>query len=295
MLAGRFGSSRTHLEEVLAIFDESLHRSLVLQAGDDPYINSRAVLGLVLFCLGYPEQALAQSSAAIARARRLAHVPSLVSSLGYGNRLLTLLGGDGLGVQAEELFAVTTEQGFPFFRAQGMIDRGWNKVKHGDIEAGVSLLRSGSTAYRVTGAQAWVPYHTALLAKACGAAGQVQEALTLLDDALQLAGRRGERWLDAELNRQKGELLLRQGHTAIAEDLYQNARKIAHEQHAKLWELRAAASLARLWRDQCRSAEAREVLAPVYGWFTEGFEIADLKEARALLVELQGPRGQSSG
>ena len=214
-------------------------------------------------------------------------MPSLVSSLGYGNRLLTLMGNDGLSVQAEELFAVTTEQGFPFFRAQGMIDRGWNKVKKGDVAAGVSLLRSGSAAYRVTGALAWVPYHTALLAIACGIAGEVKEALTLLDDALELSGKRGERWLDAELNRQKGALLLRQGHIAAAEENYRKAHTIAREQNAKLWELRAATNLAGLYRDQRRRAEAHEVLASTYNWFTEGFETADLREAKALLEELR--------
>ena len=287
MLAGRFDASRTHLEEVLAIFDESLHRSLVLQAGDDPHINSHAVLGLVLFCLGYPERALAHSGAAIAGARKLAHVPSLVSSLGYGNRLLTLMADNSLDAQAKELFAITTEQGFPFFRAQGMIDRGWNKVRDGDIAAGVSLLRSGSAAYCATGAKAWVPYHTALLATACGIAGQVQEALTLLDDALRLSETRGERWLDAELNRQKGLMLLRQGYAAAAEESYRRAHDIAREQGAKLWELRAAASLARLCCDLGRQAEARDLLAPVYSWFTEGFQTPDLKEAKALLDEMR--------
>ena len=184
------------------------------------------------------------------------------------------------------LIAVTTEQGFPYWGAMGTIYRGWVKVKKGDVAEGISLLRSGSTAYRATGAEAWTPYHHALLAKAYEIAGQVEEALTLLDDALQIVERTGERWLEAELNRHKGQLLLRQGHPEAAEELYRKALSIAEEQGAKLWELRAAASLARLRRDQGRHAEARELLAPVYGWFTEGFDTADLKEAKALLDEL---------
>ena len=131
-----------------------------------------------------------------------------------------------------------------------------------------------------------MPHHTALLARACDIAGQIDEALTALDDAMQIAGRTGEHWLDAELNRHKGQLLLRQGYSAAAEELYRKALSIAVEQEAKLWELRAAASLARLRRDQGRRAEARDLLAPVYGWFTEGFDTADLKEAQALLDEL---------
>jgi len=110
--------------------------------------------------------------------------------------------------------------------------------------------------------------------------------LTLLDDALQIVERTGERWLAAELNRHKGQLLLRQGHTQTAEALYRKALSIAEEQEAKLWELRAAASLARLWREQGRRAEARDLLAPIYGWFTEGFGTPDLKEVKALLDEL---------
>jgi predicted ATPase len=131
-----------------------------------------------------------------------------------------------------------------------------------------------------------MPQYFALLARACEIAGQIEEGLTLLDDALEIAERTGERSLEAELNRHKGQLLLRQGHTEAAEVLYRKALGIAAEQGAKLWELRAAMSLARLRRDQGRGAEARDLLAPVYDWFTEGFDTPDLKEAKALLSEL---------
>jgi predicted ATPase len=154
------------------------------------------------------------------------------------------------------------------------------------VAEGISLLRSGSTAYRATGARVWMPYHIALLARAYEIAGQTEEGLTQLDDALQIVERTGERWLDAELYRQKGQLLLRQGQSEAAEELYRKALSIAQEQGAKLWELRAAVSLTRLRRDQGCLAEARDQLAPVYGWFTEGFDTPDLKEAKALLDEL---------
>ncbi len=124
------------------------------------------------------------------------------------------------------------------------------------------------------------------MAKAFEIAGEIGEAVTLLDDALQIVERTGERWLEADLNREKGQLVLRQGHPVAAEELYRKAQSIARKQGAKLWELRAVASLARLWRDQGRCAEARDLLAPVYDWFTEGFATPDLKEARALLDEL---------
>ena len=135
-----------------------------------------------------------------------------------------------------------------------------------------------------------MPHYIALLAAACEIAGQIEEGAALLDEALQIVERTGERWFAAELNRHKGQLLLRQGHPEAAEELYRKALSIAREQEAKLWELRAAASLARLRRDQGRRAEARDLLAPVYGWFTEGFDTPDLKEAKALLDELNGER-----
>ena len=187
---------------------------------------------------------------------------------------------------ADQLVALTTDQGFPFYRDQGGIYRGWAKVKNGNAVQGLSLLRSGSADYRTTGAEAWMPHHIALLAAACEIARRIEEGLTLLDDALQIVERTGERWLEAELNRHKAQLLLRRGHTEAGEQLLRKALSIAEEQGAKLWQLRAAVSLAQLRRDQGREAEARELLAPVYSWFTEGFESAALKEAKALLDEL---------
>jgi class 3 adenylate cyclase/predicted ATPase len=287
IFAGRFASSRSHLQKALALHDPISHRSLVHQAGVHPQVVSRGHLAHLLFYLGFPDRALARSSAAVAEARRLAHPPSLAVTLAIVVRLLSLVGDDtALDERSEELVAVATEQGFPHWRAQGAIYRGCVKVKNGDVAEGISLLRSGSSAYRATGAEWWMPHYTALLARACEIAGQVEEASTLLDDALRIAQRTGERWLDAELNRHKGRLLLRQGHFEAGEELYRKALSIAEEQGAKLWELRAAASFARLCRDQGRHAEARDLLAPVYGWFTEGFGTPDLKEAKALLDAL---------
>jgi predicted ATPase len=242
---------------------------------------------MVLFCLGYPDQALVQSNAAIAEARRLAHQPSLALSLNFGARLHLLVGDNAaVGERADQLVAVTTEQGFPLWRAQGTMFCGWVKVENGDVAEGISLLRSGSTAFRATGSGVFMPYHIALLARAYEITGQVEAALSLLDDALQIVETIGERWFAAELHRRKGQLLLRQEHPEAAEELYRKALSIAVEQEAKLWELRAAVSLARLRGDQGRRAEARNLLAPVYNWFTEGFDTADLKEAKALLDEL---------
>jgi predicted ATPase len=287
MFAGRFALSRTHLEKALARHDPISHRPLIHHAGAHPHVFSQAYLGNALFCLGFPDQALARSRANIPEARRLAHPPSLAGGLAIGARLLCLAGDDAaLDEWVNQLVAVATEQGFPHWRAQGEIYRGWVKVKSGDVTEGMSLLRSGSTAYRASGVALFVPHYFDLLAAACEIAGQIEEGLTLLDDALRIVERTGERWFAAELNRHKGQLLLRQGHSEGAEELYRKALDIAEEQEARLWKLRAAASLARLRRDQSRRAEARDLLAPVYGWFTEGFGTPDLKDAKALLDEL---------
>jgi len=285
---GSFASSRSHLEEALALYDPVSRRVLVREAGVDPQVLSQAFLGIVLFCLGYPDQALAQSRAAIAEARQLAHPPSLASALAIGAGLLSLVGHDAaLKACADEVIALTTEQGFSFWRAHGAACRGWVKVKTGKVAEGISLLRSGLAAYRATGAELGVPDFLALLARAYEITGQIKEAMTQLNDALQVVERTDERWFEAELYRQKGQLLLRQGHAEAAEELYRKALGIAQEQKAKLWESRAAVSVARLWCDQGRRGEARDLLAPVYGWFTEGFDTPDLIEAKELLEELQ--------
>jgi predicted ATPase/class 3 adenylate cyclase len=287
MFTGRFASSRSHLEQALALYDPIRHHPLVHQSGFQPHVLSRAYLGIVLFCLGYSDQALAQSSAAIAEARRLAHQPSLAASLALGSLPVSLVGDSAALIdRATQLIAVAAEQGFPYWRALGTIFHGWGKVRNDDVMEGISLLRSGSGAYRSTGAETMMPFFLTLLAGAHEIAGQIEEGLTLLDDALQVVERTGECQFAAELNRHKGQLLLRRGHAEAAEELYCKALSIAREQEAKIWELRAAVNLARLRGDQGRRNEARDLLAPVYGWFTEGFDTPDLKEAKALLDEL---------
>jgi class 3 adenylate cyclase/predicted ATPase len=287
MYAGRFASSRSHLQEVLTLYDPISHRSLGYQTGSDPRVGARGQLGIALFCLGFPDQALAQINTAVTEALTLAHPPSLAASLAQSCRLFSLSGDNAaLEDRACQLAAVASEQGFPLYEALGTIYRGWSKVGASDVAEGISLLRSGSSAYRATGAKTRISYHIAILAKACKIAGQVAEALFLLDDALQIAERIGECWFAAELYRHKGELMLRQGDSQAAEDLYRQALTIAQKQEAKLWELRAAVSVAGLRRDQGRRFQAHEFLAPVYGWFVEGFDMQDLKAARALLDQL---------
>jgi predicted ATPase len=242
---------------------------------------------IVLACLGYPDQALSNSAASAVEARGLADPISLATSMAMRSRLLSLVGDDmALGEQADQLVSLAIEQGFRQWHAQGTIYRGWVQARNGVVAEGMPLLRGGIVAFRASGTEVWLPHFLALHASACDLAGEAEEGLSLLDEATQIVDRTGERWLEAELYRLKGQLLLRRGHAEAAENRYREALRIAREEEATFWELRAAVSLARLCRDQSRRAEARDLLAPVYGWFTEGFDTADLKEAKALLDEL---------
>jgi class 3 adenylate cyclase/predicted ATPase len=293
MFAGKFALARSHLEQALALYDPIAHGSLGGQTGSHPGVGARGQLGIALFCLGFPEQAVAQGSAAIAEATALGHAPSLAASLAMDARVLALAGNDAaLDQRAGQLIAIAAEQGFPMYRALGTIYRGFARVRSGEQAEGMALLRSGASAYGATGAETRISFHAALLAEGCEIAGQVDEALSLLEDALQVTERIGERWFAAELCRRKGRVMLRRGDPETAAGLFREALAIAREQDAKLWELRAAASLARWFRDRDRRAEAHELLAPVYHWFTEGFDSQDLVATKLLLGELnQGAPG----
>jgi predicted ATPase len=190
---------------------------------------------------------------------------------------------------AERLLAFATEQIFPFLAAQAMVFRGWSLVELGQGDKGLAQVRAGLTAYRGTGAELESSHWLGLLADAFLDTGQAEEGLRTIAEALDHVARTGVVYYEAELHRLDGELRLRSDapDEQRAEMSFHRALEIARQQPAKSWELRAATSLARLWGEQRRRAEARELLASVYGWFTEGFDTADLKDAKALLDELR--------
>jgi class 3 adenylate cyclase/predicted ATPase len=221
MFAGRFASSQSHYQKVLALYDPVSHRSLAHQVGVSPQVTALGQWGIDALCLGFPDQGLAWSNKAVVQARELDHPPSLASSLAVDALLLALVNDNAaLGASTDQLVAVTTEQGFAFWSALGTIYRGWIKVTNGDLAEGIPLLRNGLTAFRANGMDAWTPCYIAFLARACAIGGQVEEALALWDDALQIVERTQARWFAAELNRHKGRLLLQQGHPEAAEELY---------------------------------------------------------------------------
>ena len=190
--------------------------------------------------------------------------------------------------RAEVALSLAKEQGFPFWMANSAILEGWARAQEGQTKEGMAQIAQGLVTYRATGAETWRPYYLALLAEAHGTLGEPEAGLTALTEALALVDATGERWYESELYRLRGELLLQQSsaNSTEAETCFHHAISIAQSQQAKSWELRATMSLARLWHQQGKRQEVHDLLAPVYHWFTEGFDTADLKDAKALLDAL---------
>ena len=190
--------------------------------------------------------------------------------------------------RAEALISLATDQGFPQWQANGAILRGWTLAHQGQAQEGIAQIHQSLGAHRATVAAIAGSYFLALLAEAYGMQGEPEAGLTVLTEALTRAETIGERWYESELYRLKGELLLQQAsdNSTEAESCFHQALAIAQNQQAKSWELRAATSLARLWQQQGKRQEASDLVAPVYGWFTEGFDTPDLQEAKALLEAL---------
>jgi predicted ATPase len=181
---------------------------------------------------------------------------------------------------------LATEHGFPYLQAVGTVLRGWALTRAGQVAEGMVQMRTGLDELRAMGVEVLRPYLLTLLAEVCGSCGQIEAGLGVLEEALVTAENHAERFNEADLHRLKGELLLRQCEAARAAACFQRALDIARRQQARSLELRAATSLARLWQGQDKRAEAHALLAPIYGWFTEGFDTADLQEAKALLDAL---------
>jgi DNA-binding winged helix-turn-helix (wHTH) protein len=249
-------------------------------------------LAHVLWLLGYPEQARQRGHEALTLAQAheplhsftLAHVANLIAVVHHLRREARLA-----QERAEVARRLSSEHGFAGELGRGTILQGWALVVQGNGE-GFVQMRQGLAAYQATGAELWRPYYLALLAEAYGKGGQLAQGLRLLSEALALIDNSGEGWWEAELHRLRGEFVLGQEdtrHTAVdAEECFQQARAVAQQQQAKSLELRAAMSLSRLWQAHDKRAAARHMLAEIYGWFTEGFDTADLQGARVLLAKL---------
>jgi predicted ATPase len=238
--------------------------------------------------LGYPDEALTRSQEALTLAQQQAHPFSLAFACTWAAFLHQLRrDGPAAQVRAEAAIALATEQEFPFWRAIGAILQGWAHAAQGQTEESIPQMYQGIAAIRAMGEELGRAYFLGLLAEVLAHMRQAEEGLTILDEALAAVERTGARAQEAELYRLKGVLLLLSAdHEAEAEACFRQALVIARHQQAKSLELRAAMSLARLWQGQGKHAEARQLLAPIYNWFTEGFDTADLREAKGLLEAL---------
>jgi predicted ATPase len=288
-LRGELVAARAHLEQGITLYDPQQHRAHTFLYGHDPGIECRIFAALVLWQLGYPEQALQRGYEALTLARELAHPYSLAYALMFA-AVVSRLRREWSAVQAhaEALLALATEQGFAFWEATGTMLRGAALAAQGQGKTGIAEIRQGLAAFRAMGAEHSLTDLLAVLATAYGDVGQPATGLPLLDEALALGDKNDEHKYEPELYRLKGELLLALSaeHQTEAAACYHQALAIARRQQAKSWELRAAMSLSRLWQQQGQREAARDLLAGVYGWFTEGFDTADLQEAKALLDAL---------
>jgi TOMM system kinase/cyclase fusion protein len=288
LCVGELGAARAHLEEMIAFYDPQQHHALAFRYRTDPGVVCRSWAGLALWLLGYPDQALARSHAALALAREVSHPFSLAFALFFNAKLHQLRHEEqATQVLAEEVLTLATARGFPFWMAYGTVWKGWALAAQGQRQAGIAQMQQRRADFRTTLFQTVC---LTLLAEAYGNVGQIGEGLTLLDEALAVVQESGERFYEAELCRLRGVFLLAQqgaqDNREEATTCFQQALALARRQQAKSWELRAAMSLSRLWQHQGKRDEARQLLAPIYGWFTEGFDTADLQEAKALLEEL---------
>jgi predicted ATPase len=250
---------------------------------------SHCFLAGELWQLGYPAQALQHSQAVRTLGQEVSHPYSLATAL-VGVVVLHQYRREPLAAyeQAAALITLATEQGFTPWLAYGMVLHGWALAMQGQDETGIAEIRQGLATELATGSMLWQPYCLGLLAEAYGAGGRAEMGLPVLAEALDMLDTTEAHWSAAELYRLKGALLLQRAapDAAQAEACFQQGLDIARQQQARSWELRAAMSLARLWQQQNRRQDAYDLLAPVYHWFTEGCDTADLQEARALLDAL---------
>jgi predicted ATPase/DNA-binding winged helix-turn-helix (wHTH) protein len=282
-------AARLHLEEGIAHYTPDQRRAPMFQIGQDPGVACRAIAAMTLWFLGYPEQALVRLHNALALAHELSHPYSLAFARCWATYVYQFRRDvPAVYEQAEATLALSTEYGFPAYVAKGTILRGWALAMQGQGEEGLAQVRQGGAAWRATGEVLQVPYLCTVLAEVSVHLGYTEDGLQALAEAHTLMEQHEDRWWEAEVCRLRGVLLLRQPGTPQeeAEAWWQRALDVARCQQAKSLELRAAMSLARLWQRQGKRIEARALLAPVYGWFTEGFDTADLQEAKALLTEI---------
>jgi len=289
IVSGDYRAALAHFETAVSLYRPDEHRDSAFHYGQDIGVSAFGALSWALWHRGYPDQSARAADRALVYSRELGHARTLAHAL-YLAGMAAVFARDVANVYARsnDCVALASEHGFAQWAAVGRILQGWADAQKGEATTGIARIRDGLAASEATGRRGATPLFLTLLAEAQALAGKIEEGLATLDDALAQAAASGERGWNAEIHRLCGELTARLPYPdpAKAEESFRTALAIAREQGTRGYELRAATSLARLWREQGRRGEARELLAPVYGSFTEGFDTADLKDAKALLDEL---------
>jgi predicted ATPase len=287
LVAGEIAKAREHFDSASALYDADKHRPLVARIGHDLGVMTLCHRGIDLWLLGYPDAARADIDRALSEAREFQHAATLMYALNY-NSIVNALRRDIANAQVDELLALADERGALFWKASGGLIKSWLFLLEGHASDAVTSFSSAIPIYRSTGATIFVPLFLSMLGRAFAERRQFDPARRCIGEAIALAETSGERWFDAEIYRIGGEIELGSSEPKgpNAQRYFEQALDVARAQQARSLELRAAVSLARLWRGQGRRTEARDLLAPVYEWFTEGFDTLDLKEAKALLEEV---------
>jgi class 3 adenylate cyclase/predicted ATPase len=288
-LSGNPVSGKEHYDRALAIYDPAEHRPVTTRSGRDVGIGALSSRSNCLWWLGYPAAARDDGELAVKNARETGHATTLMFALHTaGSNHLYCRDYAAANAPLDELIGLADERGAPYWTALGTAVRGALFAVSGNASDAVLAITSGITSLRSTGATLYEPWHLSNLARAYAELGQLDDARRCIDDAIDKVERSKEKWCEAEVHRIAGEIALKSlaPDTEKAEKCFDHALAVARQQQTKSWELRAAMSMARLWRDQGKPQQAHELLAPVYSWFTEGFDTLDLKEAKALLDEL---------
>ena len=286
---GDIAEGRAHLDHAIALYDPAEHRPLATRFGQDVRVAALSWRSMALWLLGYPKAALAAAEHTLKDAREIDQAATLMYALAWTSFTQTFCGNYGTAsAQSDEIITLADEKGSVLWKAYGMLNKGCVLALTVKAADAVQMITSGLTAYRSTGTTMWMPIFLSYLASAYAGLGQFDDAWRCIGEATTTMETTKERWFESEVHRTAGEVVLvsRKSDPAKAEAYFERALAVARAQQAKSWELRAATSMARLWRDQAKQDEARGLLAPVYGWFTEGFDTLDLKEAKALLDEL---------
>jgi predicted ATPase/class 3 adenylate cyclase len=285
---GAFEEGRAHLDRAIALYDPAEHLPLATHFGQDVRVAALSYRSWALWMLGHPDAALVDASRAVEEAREIGQAPTLMYALFHALFVHIQCGDHAGSAEADELVALANDKGALFWKALGMSLQGYVLAEADRAEDAMQKVSSGIEASQSTGSTVWMPSHLSYLARACAGLGQFESAWRSLGAAMTAAETTKERWYEAEIYRVAGETALL-GPTPDpdkAEEHFERALAIARSQQAKSWELRAATSLARLWRGQGKRQQAYDCLAPVYAWFTEGFDTIHLRQAKALLDEL---------